>query len=354
MGHGTVPGARVEEWLDAGQCRDCYLPAFNYRPAGSVQYALALRDTSEPERPKRFRFGMLASSDVHSARPGNGYKEFARRRMSDVNLAALGPGSFVPPAEPEARSVPLAPDASVSPEFERFSSFLGLGGLVAVHSAGRDRRAIWQALERREVYGTSGSRILLWFDLQAEGRSDAVPMGSAVRRKDVPTFTVRAAGAFEQKPGCPADVLGALPGPRLERLCVGECYHPGDRRHRIDRIEVVRIRPRVEATEDVADLIEDPWQVLPCPADSSAGCQVEFSDPSFANAGRDTVYYVRAHQEATPTVNAGNLRCRHDEQGRCLEVTPCSVTGDTPSEDDCLASAEERAWSSPIFVDFGA
>jgi hypothetical protein len=53
-------------------------------------------------------------------------------------------------------------------------------------------------------------------------------------------------------------------------------------------------------------------------------------------------------------VNAGNLRCRHDEQGRCLEVTPCSVTGDTPSEDDCLASAEERAWSSPIFVDFGA
>jgi hypothetical protein len=344
----------VEEWLDAGQCRDCYLPAFNYRPGGSVQYALALRDESTPAEPKRFRFGMLGSSDVHSARPGNGYKEFARRRMTDANLAALNLGALQPGAEPEARSVPLGPDAPAMPEFERFSSFFGLGGLVAVHSEGRDRQAIWDALERREVYGTSGSRILLWFDLLSDGSGEPVPMGSAVERNDgVPRFTVRASGAFEQKPGCPADVVGALPGPRVERLCAGECYHPGDRRHRIDRIEVVRIRPQVDAQEDVAGLIEDPWQVLPCPADGAEGCQVEFSDPSFAEAGRDTVYYVRAHQVATPTVNADNLRCRFDDEGRCVEITPCNVTADTDANDDCLAPAEERAWSSPIFVDFG-
>jgi hypothetical protein len=329
------------------------LPAFNYRPAGSVQYALALRDVSEPEQPKRFRFGMLGSSDVHSARAGNGYKEFARRRMSDANLAALSPGGFQPPIEPEPRSVALAPDAVVVPEFERFSSFFGLGGLVAVHSAGRDRRAIWDALERREVYGTSGSRILLWFDLLPEVDGEAIPMGSAVERGNgTPRFVVRATGAFEQKPGCPPDVVTALPDPRLERLCAGECYHPSDRRHRIDRIEVVRIRPRIDEREDVADLIEDPWRVLPCPADDAAGCRVAFDDPSYAEAGRDTVYYVRAHQEATPTVNAANLRCRFDEAGRCLEVDACSVTADTPADDDCLAPAEERAWSSPIFVDF--
>ena len=40
--HLTVPGTKIEEWLDAGQCRDCFLPSFGYRPGGSAQYALAL------------------------------------------------------------------------------------------------------------------------------------------------------------------------------------------------------------------------------------------------------------------------------------------------------------------------
>jgi hypothetical protein len=247
------------------------------------------------------------------------------------------------------------PGAIVSPEFERFSSFFGLGGLVAVHSEGRDRHAIWSALQRREVYGTSGGRILLWFDLLPGDGGAPVPMGSSVQRSGgIPRFAVRAMGAFEQKPGCPADVLGALSRPRLERLCVGECYHPSDRRHRIDRIEVVRIRPRSRAREDIATLIEDPWLVLPCPRDGAAGCRVAFADPEWESAGRDAVYYVRAHQEATPTVNAGNLRCQRDETGACVDVQPCSVLGETPSKDDCLVPAEERAWSSPIFVDFAA
>jgi hypothetical protein len=353
-GVSTVPGATVQEWLDAGQCRDCYLPAFNYRPGGSVQYALALRESPADGPEKRFRFGMLGSSDVHSARPGNGYKEFARRRMGDANLGALSPSGFGEPEAPEPESRVVPPSALV-PEFERFSSFFGLGGLVAVHSTGRDRWAIWDALERREVYGTSGGRILLWFDLEPDAGAEGTAMGGEVQRGgSTPRFSVRALGAFEQKPGCPADVVGALPAERLERLCVGECYHPSDRRHAIDRIEVVRIRPRVDPSEDVADLVEDPWRVLPCPTDA-AGCQVEFDDPEFARDGRDSVYYVRAHQVATPTVNAGNLRCKTDETGQCLAVEPCSVLpGETPPEDDCLADAEERAWSSPIFVDFAA
>jgi hypothetical protein len=41
-GAATVGGSEVAEWQDAGQCRDCFQPAFNYRPRSSVQYMMAL------------------------------------------------------------------------------------------------------------------------------------------------------------------------------------------------------------------------------------------------------------------------------------------------------------------------
>ena len=46
--HLSVPGTQIEEWLDAGQCRDCFLPSFGYRPGNSVQYALAIRNFDDP------------------------------------------------------------------------------------------------------------------------------------------------------------------------------------------------------------------------------------------------------------------------------------------------------------------
>ena len=50
-------------------------------------------------------------------------------------------------------------------DFERQASYFMTGGLVAVHAEGRSRGEVWDAIERREVYGTSGDRILLWFDM---------------------------------------------------------------------------------------------------------------------------------------------------------------------------------------------
>jgi hypothetical protein len=84
------------------------------------------------------------------------------------------------------------------------------------------------------------------------------------------------------------------------------------------------------------------------------GCQVSFSDPEFASAGRDAVYYVRAIEEASPTVNGGGLRCSRDEFGDCIAIDPCRADAPTAYEDDCLTVVEERAWSSPIFVDHSA
>jgi hypothetical protein len=364
-GHLTVPAARAEEWLDSGQCRDCFQPAFNMRPGNSVQYMMALRNQTErsasPDASAgRFDFGFIASSDNHSARPGTGYKEYARTDMTEARFSDF-PDLLVrrPESDYAARSQPFENAEGVRNFFgvretERQSSFFVTGGLAAVHAEGRDRQAIWDGLQRREVYGTSGPRILLWFDLvNAAADNDALaetlPMGSSTTMQTAPDFRVRAVGSFEQQPGCP-DASGTALGPeRLDRLCRGECYRPSDRRRRITRIEVIRIRPQNQAGEPVEDLVEDPWRVYQCPPDPQ-GCAVRFADHEFPQGGRDTLYYVRAIEEPTPGVNAGNLRCRYDGAGVCQDVNLCTGRA---GEGDCLQNTQQRAWSSPIFLSFG-
>jgi hypothetical protein len=352
-GAATVPGTTVADWQDAGQCRDCFQPAFNYRPRSSVQYMMALARKGDGAAPLRFRFGFIASSDNHSARPGTGYKEVARSEFTEARFGGFVDtplGSRGDP-EPRAESDPPADIDEVQAPFllwetERQASFFLNGGLAAVHADGRDREAIWRALRRREVYGTSGPRILLWFDLLNGPSGRPVPMGSEVSLAESPIFQVRAVGSFEQQPGCPADAEGALDADRLARLCQGECYHPGDRRRPITRIEVIRIRPQVGGGEDVAALVDDPWKVLACPGDPE-GCQVAFTDGEFEGSARDALYYVRAIEAPSQAVGADPLGCRRDDTGRCVEIDPCFGR---PAGDDCLAETEERAWSSPIFV----
>jgi hypothetical protein len=357
--HLTVPGARPQDWLDAGQCRDCTLPAFNYRPGGSAQYILAL-SSFEAGTPKRFRFGFIGSSDIHFGRPGTGYKDVHRRgftesagggRPEGLLASALRP----PDEEPTASGRPFDREASgFTPfqlqELERQTSFFTTGGLVAVHADGRSRDAIWQALLRKEVYGTSGPRILLWFDLMnPPGSAGATaPMGSEVRLATNPIFQVRAVGSFEQQPGCPDAAREALGAADLERICKGECYHPGAQRRRIARLEVVRIRPQIRPGEPVSSLIEDPWRSFACEP-RAEGCVATFEDPEFAAGARDAVYYARAVEEPAAKVNGAQLRCERDAEGRCTSVDLCGEPGE--EQDDCLGPYEPRAWSSPIFVD---
>ena len=359
QGHRTVPGATIEDWKDCAQCRDCFNPSFNYRPGTSVQYGLAITNFENPSKPRRFQWGFIASSDNHSARPGTGYKEYQRRAMTETIGAKsetwrdrlLGPPADKTPDSITTDEIPPG-QAFQMVEFERQGSFFMTGGLVAVHAEARDRDAVWSALERREVYGTSGDRILLWFDLLNGPNGGLVPMGGDATLASPPRFRVRAVGAFEQKPGCPEHSLHALGADRVGALCKGECYNPSDRRRRITRIEVVRVRPQVRANEPVRELIEDPWRKFDCPADA-AGCVVEFEDPSFLLNNRPAIYYVRAIQEPTPAVNAGGIRCERDAEGNCVKANPCYGDYRTPFDDDCLSPNEERAWSSPIYLQPG-
>jgi hypothetical protein len=356
----VLPDTDPEDWLDCDQCRDCFKPAYNLRPRQSAQYALAIGSFgSLGSDPLRYRFGFVASSDDHKAQPGTGYKQRLRRKNTDAKgIASPATARWVQPWALGRQEDPQRAQAAPPPrergfrelfDVERVASFLYPGGLVAVHADGRSRDSIWKALTRREVYGTSGPRILLWFDL-VNAPAGRLPMGSAAGMAETPRFEVRAVGSFVQKPGCPESSRRGLSPERLQRLCRGECLHPSDRRHPIRSIEVVRIRPQRQAGEPVALLIDDPWRRFECPADP-AGCRVVFDDPQYAGSGRDTVYYVRALQEETPAINGANLRAERDASGRVMRTSPCYGSYKTPADDDCLAPVRERAWSSPIFVD---
>ena len=162
-------------------------------------------------------------------------------------------------------------------------------------------------------------------------------------------IVVKCQFAFEQKPGCPEYSTNSMSPERIARVCQGECYNPSDQRRKISRIEVVRIRLQISAGEDIDALIDDPWRSFACDGDAS-GCRVVFTDDEFRRSKRDVLYYVRAIEEPSLAVQADPLRCERDADGSCVKVDPCFTLDGDPA-DDCLATTEERAWSSPIFVD---
>ena len=355
----TVPNADPIDWLDAGQCKDCYFGSFNYRPKMSAQYALALTNFDDPLSLKRFKFGFIGSSDVHSAQPGTGFKQMFRKILTDsrgpiredifANLADSRTNhpeyqDNTQPADP-AKMYDLP--GFFQAETQRIGSFLQTGGLVAVHAKSRKRTELWDAIQNREVYGTSGEKILLWFDLVKDEHSYA--MGSEVIITGKPKFKVKAVGSPKQKPGCPDYVTSNLDPKHIDDLCKGECYNPSEERYLIEKIEIIKVTPQQNPNEEIKNLIQDPWRTFECP-ESEAGCIVYFSDDEYEDANRDATYYARVLQEPTGRINAGRERCEYDEDGNCVKVNLCYGDFRTDRNDDCLTEEYAKAWSSPIYL----
>ena len=162
-------------------------------------------------------------------------------------------------------------------------------------------------------------------------------MGSEIKMSQNPSFEVKAAGSFKQNPGCSDESIDALSSERLKYLCAGECYNPSNERHTIKQIEVIKITPQSYSGEAISPLIQDPWKVIPC--NGTGECEVEFEDQEFS---RDSVYYVRAIQEETPAINGAPLLKDNFKL--------CKGSFKTNLNDDCLSITNERAWSSPIYV----
>ncbi|MGF1756410.1 DUF3604 domain-containing protein [Photobacterium sagamiensis] len=348
--HDVVPDTTPDDWGQCDQLVGEFQSAFYYRPKQSAQYMLTLGEPAKDgEKAKRFRPGIIASSDTHAGRPGMSYKEQQRVLFTDVKEHINAPKleSAYDPEMAARQDQPVEPSAlSLFPDSEDLSNaFYVTGGLVAVNSEGRSRDAIWDALYRREVYGTSGPRIGLWFDM-IDGEGNKHAMGSEVSTDIAPRFSIKGVGSIKQKPGCPDYATEALGADRVDSLCRGECYNPSNESYDIERIEVVRILPRQPGDGSTEDLIQDPWRTFECEP-GKGSCEVEFTDEEFVSGSREIVYYARVIQEATDTIQGDPLGCEYDENGQCVKTNICMGGG---SEEDCISPAEHRAWSSPIYL----
>ena len=324
---GLVENTSPEDWMQCGQLKNEFLPAYTYRPGMSAQAALASK-IEDKDVFNSFKLGLIGSTDNHKARAGSGYKEFARKSMGDSWGAKDNLTWLLPP--------------------ERGASFYSTGGLVAVHAPKLERNAIYNSLYQREVYATSGERILLWFNL-LDSENGITPMGRERNISQKPQFEVTAIGSFKQKPGCPEYVHTAMSAEEISRLCLNECYNPSNERNKIDRIEIVKITPTTEL-DSISNNIQDPWKVFTC-NDKGEGCSANFFDDEYVLNNKSSLYYARAIQEPTNIVGGDPLRCELNEAGECIKIRPCYSSGpDFDPNDDCLALVGERAWSSPIFL----
>ena len=146
-----------------------------------------------------FKFGMIGSTDSHTSIPSTEENNF----FGKVSL-------LEPSAHPIRCNEVIAGRTNPDPEKNAIKAWrTSSGGLAAVWSRENTREGIWDAMKRKEVYSTTGTRLKVrlfagWdfkesdldrSDFAENGYNKGVPMGgdlSNAPEGKVPTFIIRA------------------------------------------------------------------------------------------------------------------------------------------------------------------
>lgn len=261
-----------------------------------------------------YRLGVIASTDTHNATPGlveeSDFRGHFGAREADATARLTG-------------NVPAGPRNSP-------------GGLVAVWAEENSREAIFDALRRREVYGTSGPRIAVrvfagWDlpedlcaggDLVAEADARGVPMGGVLTRRPGETGAPVIVATAQRDPGAPGS-----PGSKLERLQVIKGWLDDTSTGAITVVDLaggpdgsVVDEATCAADQRGADLLCGTWR-----------------DPEF-DPGRPAFYYVRVIEDPV---------CRWSWRD-CLSL-PEADRPPACADPTLPRTLQERAWTSPIW-----
>jgi hypothetical protein len=268
-----------------------------------------------------FKLGIIAATDAHNANPG------------DVEEYSYQGWQGSPDSSPELRL-----DPGTSPINATNSLAANPGGLAGVWAEENSRDAIFDAMKRRETFGTSGPRITARFfggwdlpadlcgspDLVATGYAQGVPMGA-----DLP--------ASPKDGAAPSFVVSAIRD-------IGTPEHPGGL---LQRAQIVK-----GWVDDAGDFHQEVFDVAGGPTGASvdsATCQPRgighnslcsvWTDPAF-DEKQSAVYYVRVLEN--PSCRWSALQCLQQTAGsRSSSCTDPTVT----------PTIQERLWTSPIWYE---
>lgn len=268
-----------------------------------------------------YAFGMIGSTDSHTSLATGDEDNFFGKHTG---------------SEPAAGRALAAQNLGTSQG--RFGWHYLAGGYAAVWANANTRAAIFDAMMRREVYATTGSRMVLrlfaGFDFtEADWRGDWVRAGY--------TRGVPMGGTLADSGKAPTFLISALKDPEganLDRVQVvkGWATPDGETRERVydvvwsDMDKRPRTGGRVPAVGDTVDREKATWtNTIGAPE-----LRATWTDPDFT-PGQRAFYYVRVLEIPTP-------RWPLHDAVRFGYTLPPEAMAD--------AVAQERAYSSPVWI----
>lgn len=286
---------------------------YEYARSGLLQGLVHEHETGE----NPFKYGLIGSSDAHTGLAAMDEDNFQGKFLASAPGPSRGEGE------------------NKGPEQQRWE--LGASGLTAVWAPQNHRADIFDGLKRREVYGTTGTRIALRFfggwaftaadahteDFASVGYTKGVPMGG-----DLPQSTAHQAPTFLVQ--AQRDPQGA----NLDRIQIvkGWIDHHGDVQERVFDIALSDNREIAEdgSVPALASTV-NPATATYQNSVGAAHLNAYWQDPQF-NADESAFYYIRVLEIHTPRWTTYD----HARYG-------------TKLADDVPRSIQERAYSSPIW-----
>jgi len=228
----------------------------------------------------------------------------------------------------------------VGPELTNFSFEESASGLAAVWARENSRAAIFDAMKRKEVYATTGSRILVrvfaGWDFQADevqrpdfadqGYARGVPMGGDLTSAPTgasPTFMVRA--------------LRDADGANLDRIQVVKGWLDNDNGTHEKVYDVALSDGREVGPDGKAPPVGSTVDLANATYTNSIGdpfLMAHWVDPDF-DSGERAFYYVRVIEIPTPRWTAYDAR-----------------RFGTTMPDDVKMTVQDRAYTSPIWCGY--
>jgi hypothetical protein len=272
-----------------------------------------------------FKFGFIGSSDTHNS---------ATVVEEDNYFGKIGI------ADP-------TPALRLTPPEERITKYMSAAGLAGVWAKENTRTAIFEAIQRRETFATSGPRIKLRFfagwDLKvdslanpnwvAAAYANGVPMGSDLRSQG--------AGIRGQESGgrnlSPTFIIQAIKdseSANLDRIQMIKGYLDKDGKPQEKIFEVVWAGDRAMSNNGKLPAIGNTVDIATATYTNDIGAvrlQTIWTDPEF-DASQSAFYYVRVLEIPTPRWSTYDAAT--------LGIAPLP---------DLPRTIQERAWSSPIW-----